>query len=247
MQFLTAPRAWSTPRVVGYTELVAIVFFAVEAAVLIGMGVVLSVDDPGFDVDEWVAGVGTDGLYLSLATIAAALVCIPFIKFLVGRREAVPWMFLGFARTDVRTLLVWCGLLALFVLASDFLTTALGRPIVPEFMTDAYATAPPVLLFVALVIAAPALEETFFRGFMLRALESSGVAVVVATIVTSLVWAVMHLQYDLYGLVTIFLMGILLAMARLRTQSCFLHCGTRSRQHDRIRRDGRRLGSITRP
>jgi membrane protease YdiL (CAAX protease family) len=38
-------------------------------------------------------------------------------------------------------------------------------------------------------------------------------------ILCSLVWAVVHLQYDVYGIVTIFAGGILLGLAREKTGS----------------------------
>ena len=111
-----------------------------------------------------------------------------------------------------------------FVIVSDLTTIATGQPVVPEFMTETYSSVHPILLFVALVFAAPMFEEIFFRGFILGALESSGVSAFSAAVVSSLAWSAIHLQYDLYWLVTVFLMGMLLAAARTKTGSlvpCF--------------------------
>jgi membrane protease YdiL (CAAX protease family) len=37
-----------------------------------------------------------------------------------------------------------------------------------------------------------------------------------------LVWAVIHLQYDIYGMVTVFALGLLFGIARLKTDSIHL-------------------------
>ena len=90
---------------------------------------------------------------------------------------------------------------------------------VPEFMTEAYSSVHPALLFVALAFAAPVFEEIFFRGFIFGGLESSGASTVSAAVLSSLAWSAIHLQYDLYGVVTIFMLGMLLASARTKTGS----------------------------
>ena len=40
-----------------------------------------------------------------------------------------------------------------------------------------------------------------------------------AVVVTSVLWALLHLQYDVYGIFTILLVGLLLGAARIRTRS----------------------------
>jgi hypothetical protein len=37
-----------------------------------------------------------------------------------------------------------------------------------------------------------------------------------------LLWAVIHLQYDIYGMATVFALGLLFGMARLKTDSIHL-------------------------
>jgi membrane protease YdiL (CAAX protease family) len=40
--------------------------------------------------------------------------------------------------------------------------------------------------------------------------------------ITSLLWAVIHLQYDIYGITTVFALGLLFGIARLKTDSIHL-------------------------
>jgi hypothetical protein len=90
-------------------------------------------------------------------------------------------------------------------------------------MVDAYKTASslPVLLF-AIVVVAPIFEEIFFRGFLFQGIRYSRLGSVGAIGITSLVWAVIHLQYDIYGMATVFATGILFGIARLKTDSIHL-------------------------
>ena len=106
------------------------------------------------------------------------------------------------------------------MLCSDLLTLALGKPLVPPYMAELYASArSPVLLLLALMVAAPLLEELFFRGFLLSALDSLGIPFRVGASASSLLWAAVHSQYGLYEVALIFAGGLLLAEARYRSRS----------------------------
>jgi uncharacterized protein len=117
---------------------------------------------------------------------------------------------------------LWRWMLAAiaFAAACDALTWLFGRPIVPAFMEMAYRTADgKVALWIAFVIAAPVFEEIFFRGFAITGLASSRMGAVGAVVVTALLWAAMHVQYDFYDVATLFLIGLLLGAARVKTGS----------------------------
>lgn len=117
---------------------------------------------------------------------------------------------------------LWRWMLAAiaFAAASDALTWLLGHPIVPAFMGTAYRSADgKVALWIALVIAAPVFEEIFFRGFAITGLAPSRLGAVGAVILTALLWAAIHVQYDAYGIATVFVLGLLLGTARVKTGS----------------------------
>lgn len=77
------------------------------------------------------------------------------------------------------------------------------------------------LLFISVVLLAPFGEEYLFRGVLLSGL-SSRMRTISAILLSSVVFMAFHLL-EYYGywfaLVAIFLLGILLAMLRLRSQS----------------------------
>ena len=218
--FHETPRRWSIARVIGYFTLVVVLFIGTEILVAVVMLVVQSAATPDFDVTEWSHRLVSNGLFLSLATLATAVVCVPFVGFLVGRRESDPWHFLALRWVGARSIAIWVLVMAALVVVLDTVTVAIGRPLVPEFMVENYVSARhPAVLLVALALAAPLFEEIFFRGFLLSSLTSAGVPAIVSAILSSLAWAMVHLQYDLLDIATIFVMGLLLAAVRFRTHS----------------------------
>ena len=116
----------------------------------------------------------------------------------------------------------WTVALLLFAGLSDFLTDRLDRPIVPDFMQQAYQTAGFLpLLWLTLLVAAPLMEETLFRGFLFRGILHSRLGATGAITTTALLWSLIHVQYDAYGVATIFALGSLLGYARLKTGSLY--------------------------
>ena len=87
-------------------------------------------------------------------------------------------------------------------------------------MIEAYRTSRWVALFwVAVIIFAPGFEETFFRGFLFAGLRQSKIGVAGTIVITALGWALLHLQYDFFEIAIIFIIGIVLGIARYKTNS----------------------------
>lgn len=184
------------------------------------MMAVAATAEPAIDYADWPERIDVDGVVISVATFAAAIVCIPVLRFLVGRREPQPWAFLGVRHCSRREILLACGALAAFVAVADTFTVLIGRPLVPPFMLEAWTTARwPALLCLAVVVAAPLVEELLFRGFLFAGLRACGVPVIVIALALSALFAAVHAQYDLYDRTYVFLMGLLFVGARVRFDS----------------------------
>jgi membrane protease YdiL (CAAX protease family) len=69
---------------------------------------------------------------------------------------------------------------------------------------------------------APIFEEIFFRGFLFQGIRYSRLGPIGAIGMTSFFWAIIHLQYDVYGITTLFALGLLFGIARLKTGSIHL-------------------------
>jgi membrane protease YdiL (CAAX protease family) len=72
------------------------------------------------------------------------------------------------------------------------------------------------------VIIGPVTEEIVFRGFLFRGLSASFLGVAGTLIVTSIAWALLHVQYDWLTVAQIFLIGLLLGWLRWASGSTLL-------------------------
>lgn len=168
-----------------------------------------------------------NGLVLSLCLFASLVVCVSVMLLAIKlKKQADARSYLALNTVDGRTAMRWLGILAVFIVASDGLTVLLGKPVVPEFMQQVYqSTTTHWFLWLALVLAAPLMEELFFRGFVITGLQSTVLRPAGAVLVSAAFWALLHLQYDAYGILTIFVMGILLGAARIKSNSVLLTIG----------------------
>jgi membrane protease YdiL (CAAX protease family) len=120
------------------------------------------------------------------------------------------------------------GAVGLFVLVMgwDLLSRAVGREVEPGFMGDVLKSARTDgalwLLVVAFCVAAPITEEFFARGFLYRGWSESALGPVGAILLSSMVWTVLHLQYDWYFLGEVFSIGLWLGYLRYRSGSTWL-------------------------
>ena len=166
----------------------------------------------------------TDGYVLSVSTFVSMLVCVPLLFGIAWLKKGSDLReYFALRPVPLRTLFAWMGLTLVLLAFSDGLTWLLGKPIVPEFMRAVHATAQPLwLLWLALVVAAPLFEEVFFRGFLFTGFAASAAGPAAAIVITSALWAAIHLQYDLYGIATLFVLGVVFGLARLRTGSLYV-------------------------
>jgi uncharacterized protein len=79
-----------------------------------------------------------------------------------------------------------------------------------------------LILLVAGCIAGPIMEEFVVRGFMFRGWSESFLGPIGAIVLTAAVWAMTHTQYDWFGRLLIFLMGLALGHFRWRSNSTWL-------------------------
>ena len=172
----------------------------------------------------------TNGYVISLCTFATLVICggliLGIIKLKKGTRIKD---YLGLNRVKIKTLFLWLSIVIIYILVSDIFAVSLGRPIVPEFMSSLYSSIGRVwLLWLAILVAAPVFEEIFFRGFVFTGLSSSFIGPIGTVILTSFAWSVIHIQYDLYNIASIFGLGLVLGTARLVSGSVVLTIGLHS-------------------
>lgn len=218
---------WGPWATVGLSIVVLVVYVLLQVVAALFLFFVNMARDPAFDAQAYLAGLQNDGFLLAVATTVSALLTTGLIVLLVRLRKGPSVRdYLCLAPVGLRSALVWLAATLVLVAASDSLTLLLDRPVVPEVMVEIYRSAGVLPLFwLAVVVMAPLFEEVFFRGFLFAGLERSRLGGIGAIVVTALAWAAIHLQYDLYGIATIFALGLLLGAARLKARSLPLTIG----------------------
>jgi len=215
-------RPWGFWATIGWTCVWLIVFVGFTT-VLCGIAMVVMIaTGMASDLPDAAHAVSTSGLVLGLAAIAQVPVLVGLAVLLAWVRMPVT-EYLGLRWATRRQTLVGLLILLALIAAQDLFTWAIGRPIVSDLMVNWYESAGflPVLVL-ALVVAAPVVEEVFFRGFMFKGLAASKVGAAGAILLTTFLWAGIHLQYDWYGKLLIFTMGLFLGAVRWWTGSVTL-------------------------
>lgn len=220
---------WGLGPTIGFSLAIFAVYFAATMFVTIAFVVFEYAASPSIDYSQLVQRLTSDGLLISLAVILSGIAGTGFIILFIKFRKGIsPSEYLGLRRISSRTILVLFGVFAALFLLSLLLDQFIKVPQDAEFSTQAYATSVwPPLLWLAVVIFAPVFEETFFRGFLFVGLDRSRLGTTGAILITSMLWAALHTQYSLYGIITIFVLGLIFGIVRARTGSLwstlFLH------------------------
>ncbi|WP_342740701.1 type II CAAX endopeptidase family protein [Bradyrhizobium sp. B117] len=153
------------------------------------------------------------------ATLAAVWLAIRIKKASFTDYLALYW-------PSWRQLLFGAVGLVLIVLAWEVVSRSLGREATPGFMTDLLKSGrdkgAALMLLIAFSVAAPMSEEVLARGFLFRGWSASFLRVSGAIILSSLVWTIVHLQYDIYFLAEVFTIGLWFGYMRYRANSLWL-------------------------
>ncbi|HLA84481.1 MAG TPA: type II CAAX endopeptidase family protein [Thermoguttaceae bacterium] len=192
------PRLWGFWVTIGFSLAIAVLYVLANIVIVIGFMIVYPLVDPSFNMRTAGESLESNGLLLSVGTILSAPVALASIWLAIwARRRITVREYLGLWPVSSRTLLVWLFATCLFLVGEDLFQRATGVMPSPEFMFDAWRTAGVLpLLWITLIIFAPLVEEAFFRGFLFVGLQNSPIGRIGAVLITSVAWAVIHLQYD---------------------------------------------------
>ena len=217
-------KPWGFWATLGFSAIIFALFSALQIVVVTAFVFVAKAAHPELDLEAYAKSLSSNGFCLAISVIVSGLICIPLTLWFTKLRKNISVKnYIGFREPLTREWVKWLLILAAFLFLSDAVTFLLNRPIVPPVMVDAYKTASflPALLF-AMNIVAPIFEKIFFRGFLFQGIRYSRLGPVGAIGITSFFWAIIHLQYDVYGITTLFALGLLLGIARLKTGSIHL-------------------------
>lgn len=215
VEFVSAPPKrppWGPWASLGWTLVCFIAFLLAQTAVMVVVIVIKIAGGAKVDPSE----LATNGNLIALATLASTPVVVGLVLLLIWVRRVPIREYLAWVWPRAGEALIAIGVLGVVLLVSDLTTHFTGHPIVPPFMLSVYKTGWLPLLLLALVVAAPVGEEVLVRGFLFHGIAESRWGRIPAILITSLLWAGVHVQYDAFAIATVFVMGLYLGAIRSR-------------------------------
>ena len=230
------PGRWPFLETVGWGILVVILSTVTQAMMLGAFALVdlyrrgwVSHLSPQYFVETALYELKDGGVVFS-TVIVSNLLCVAGMLLIVLIKGQPFKDYLAFHEVRLRTLFTWMGILVAFLIVVELAGELLNIDLGGDTMVALFKTTHPAWLFwIAAVVAAPLFEEVMFRGLLFRGFQASFLGTGGTVVLTSVLWASMHLQYNLYGMGFIAATGILFGTARARTGSLLvpmaLHAG----------------------
>ena len=145
------------------------------------------------------------------------------IAFVVWRMRVrnIPLTELGSLQLRRNDLIYGTVFLALFIFLEEIYMLLLGLEM-PEGFIEFMLSEPLILGLISVIIVAPIAEEFIFRGFLYSQLSRTKFGPWGAVTVSSLLWTIIHFQYEPLILVVLFGFGIFLGYIRMAYKSLSL-------------------------
>jgi len=169
--------------------------------------------------------VETDATLLSVSVIGSAFIVVPLVFGIAKlKRGSVLKEYFDLRGYSWKTFWTWMGILVLLLVFEGYAIEAFGAEEIPSFMMNIeYPTVSSMWFLVfSVIFMAPLVEEVVFRGFLLKGFSNSFMGVWGAVILTSALWAMIHLQYEFAYVAVIFVVGLVFGYARIQTNSIFV-------------------------
>jgi membrane protease YdiL (CAAX protease family) len=169
-----------------------------------------------------------DGVAISLIIFISIPVELVLLFLLAQRGGASAIDYLGYKLPHKSELLIGLGFTVALIVIGNIVSWFAGRVIVTPFQLDIYSSAsaagawPLLLLWLAIVVVTPIGEETLFRGFLFRGWLRAPRDAWPAILLTSLLWALIHVQYDWFVIAQVFVFGVMLGWLRWASGSTLL-------------------------
>ncbi len=169
-----------------------------------------------------------DGVAVTLVIAVSTPVQIALLVLFAQRAGGVATDYLGWTWPRRSEVVFGVAAVIAVIVVTNIVSWLLGRGLVTQFQSDIYRTAaaagwlPMLWLWLAVVVATPIGEETLFRGFLFRGWLRTPRDVWPVIVISALLWALIHVQYDWYVTGQVFAFGVLLGWIRWATGSTLL-------------------------
>ena len=156
----------------------------------------------------------------NLTTILSMTFIILFVLWRMQKRN-IPFSDLGSLDIRKKDVLFGTLFLALFIALEELYMWVLGIEM-PEGFIEFMLSEPLILGLISVVIIAPIAEEFIFRGFLFSQLQNTRLGPWGAITFSSLLWTVIHFQYEIKVLLVLFVFGLFLGYVRMAYKSLSL-------------------------
>jgi len=198
-------KVWGLAATLGF----AVLAFGLGQAVGIG-----ALTAAGFDPLR----VGYDGTAVAISLLVANPVQVVTLVLAIRLTGEDTFAYFGLDVPRWRNVTIAVAGLAVVIVLADALTFAFGRDLVPPFQLEvqrsAEASGTLIWLWLAVVVVGPIGEELLFRGFLFRGVVREPRDVLPGIIVIALIWSLLHIEYDWFGISIVFGVGVLLGCVR---------------------------------
>ncbi|WP_169392874.1 MULTISPECIES: CPBP family intramembrane glutamic endopeptidase [Psychrobacter] len=230
-QALSTPNAalpkplFSRLGVIGLVIAALILFFVSQTASVFLAGKWLLPNSNALLWDEVLFLGSSDGTVVSASIIFSALILTLLIWLILRLKKRSMLDYLAIKSFSAKVAIAMIGILLIFMIGSQALTYVLDK--VPlEFVDPLFESVSSVWLLVAvMVVVAPIYEELVFRGLLWSAIAEQFEpprGVVIASLITSIIFALIHLQYGIYEMTTIVILALIFCLARIKSGSLLL-------------------------
>jgi membrane protease YdiL (CAAX protease family) len=198
-------KVWGLAATLGF----AVLAFGLGQAVGIG-----AMTAAGFDPLR----VGYDGTAVAISVLVGNPVQVITLVLAVRLTGEDTLAYFGLNVPRWRDVAIAVAGLAIVIGLADALTVVLGRDLVPPFQIEVQRSAQTsgtlIWLWLAVVVVAPVGEELLFRGFLFRGFVREPRDVLPGILVIALIWSLLHIEYDWFGISVVFAVGVLLGYVR---------------------------------
>jgi membrane protease YdiL (CAAX protease family) len=169
-----------------------------------------------------------DGAAVTLIILVSTPIQVGLLMLFARWRGGSAMVYLGLTLPRRSEVVFGIAAVVAAVVVGDVVSWLIGHGVVTAFQNDILHTAsaagwvPLLWLWLAVVVATPICEEILFRGFLFRGWLRMPRDVWPVIVLTALIWALTHVQYDWYVTGQVFAFGLLLGWIRWASGSTLL-------------------------
>ena len=167
-----------------------------------------------------------DGVAVTIVIAVSTPVQVALLALFAQRAGGNTAEYLGWTWPRRSEVVFGVAAIIAVIVVANIVSWLLGRGLVTPFQSDIYRTADAAgwlpMLWLAVVVATPIGEETLFRGFLFRGWLRTPRDAWPVIILSALLFALIHVQYDWYVTGQVFAFGLLLGWMRWATGSTLL-------------------------